>query len=79
MRGWATVGAASSLHVLAIIEHALGNPAEARRLLRESITTFEELGDRRGRATSLHELAKIERGQGDLAEGAGFARVDHYD
>ena len=30
-------GRAASLHVLAMIEHDQGNPAEARRLLRESI------------------------------------------
>ena len=61
-------GRAASLHQLAIIEHDQGNPAEARRLLRESIAVMEELGDRQGRAASLHVLAMIEHDQGNPAE-----------
>ena len=61
-------GRAASLHVLAMIEHDQGNPAEARRLLRESIAVMEELGDRQGRAASLHVLAIIEAAQGNPAE-----------
>ena len=69
-------GGAASLHQLAIIEHAQGNPAEARRLQSESIVEFEELGDSRGRAASLHLLAMIEHDQGNPAEAPAPARVD---
>ena len=61
-------GQSASLHALAIIERAQGNPAEARRLLQQSLGIKERLGDLRGQAASLHELAIIESDQGNPAE-----------
>ena len=43
-----SAGPRRSLHQLAMVEHAQGNPAEARRLLQESIAETTELGDRQG-------------------------------
>src|SRR5271166_2555266 len=61
-------GQAASLHELASIESAQGNPAEARRLLQHSLGIDERLGDLRGQAASLHQLAIIESAQGNPAE-----------
>ena len=61
-------GQSASLHELAIIESDQGNPAEARRLLQQSLGIKERLGDLSGQAASLHELASIERAQGNPAE-----------
>ena len=53
---------------LAIIESAQGNPAEARRLLQQSLAIEERLGDLHGQSASLHVLAIIESAQGNPAE-----------
>ena len=50
------------------IERDQGNPAEARRLLQQSLGISERLGDLRGQSASLHELAIIESAQGNPAE-----------
>ncbi len=61
-------GLSASLHALAGIEAAQGNPGEARRLLQRSQQKLEALGDARGLSASLHALAGIEAAQGNLGE-----------
>ena len=56
------------LQVLATIESAEGNRAEARRLLLRSVAILEQLGPLQGQAASLALLAIIERDQGNMAE-----------
>ncbi len=68
------VALSQGLYQLAQILFQLGEHAEARNFLRESIAVNEELGNRRGRAASLHQLAMIEHAQGNPAEARGLLR-----
>lgn len=49
-------------------ERALGNDAEAKRLLRESYDNMREVGSSEGQATALTHLAQIALAQGDYEE-----------
>jgi tetratricopeptide (TPR) repeat protein len=53
---------------LATIENEQGNPAEARRLLQQSLGIAEQLGDLSGQSACAHLLAIVESNQGNHAE-----------
>ena len=59
---------ARALHQLGTIAYLQGDYAEARRLYRQSLETFERLGDQSSKATTLHQLGMIAQAQGDYAE-----------
>src|SRR5262249_1173637 len=61
-------GRAASLHQLAIIEQAQGNPGEARKLWEESIAIARQIGDLDGVATSLVMLAQLNVAEGRFEE-----------
>jgi hypothetical protein len=67
-------GRAASLHQLASIEHAQGNPSEARRLWEESIEIEKEIGDVDGMATSLGMLAQMNALEGRFEEAVAQGR-----
>ena len=67
-------GRADSLHLLAIIEHEQGNPAEARRLWEESIEINKEIGNLDGIATSLGMLAQLNALEGRFEEAVAQGR-----
>ena len=67
-------GRAASLHQLAMIEQAQGNPAEARRLWEESIESKKNIGDLDGRASSLGMLAQLNALEGRFEEAVAQGR-----
>ncbi|MEV6695381.1 tetratricopeptide repeat protein, partial [Micromonospora sp. NPDC051196] len=55
-------------HQLGMIAQARGDYGEAERRYQQSLTIFEELGDRSGMASSYHQLGMIAQARGDYGE-----------
>jgi tetratricopeptide (TPR) repeat protein len=63
---------AEALHQLGIIAQRQGQYEQAKRLFGESLTTFEQLGNLRGRVNTLGELGIIAQMQGEYEQARYF-------
>ncbi|MCX6844069.1 MAG: tetratricopeptide repeat protein [candidate division WOR-3 bacterium] len=67
---------AGFLHNLAMLHHALGHLAEARKLYDQSLAIEKELGNKPGIARTLGQLAILAQDQGNYVEArAGYESV----